>query len=171
MAKKRGYKGSLPVRMKRRARYIYLKLLRIDDPPERIARGAALGVLMGVLPTFGLGTALAFGIAFIIKANKAAAVLGSFVMNPFTSAFVWTLSIVIGSVLTGEDYSDMLSKLRRDGVAVGVGWAYLVFLVGNVILSTLLTVASYVMVKKAIIRHRLRKKVRLAEERRTKGYA
>ena len=31
------------VRLKRKARLTYLRILRIDDPPERIARGAAIG--------------------------------------------------------------------------------------------------------------------------------
>ncbi|TAN63593.1 DUF2062 domain-containing protein, partial [bacterium] len=56
-------KKPLPERLKRRAKLIYLKLLRLDDPPERIALGAAIGVLMGILPTFGIGGVLSIILA------------------------------------------------------------------------------------------------------------
>jgi uncharacterized protein (DUF2062 family) len=68
------------VRFKRKARLTYLRILRIDDPPERIA-GARHRVAMGVLPTFGLGI-ISPSRRFILRANKAASVLGSFIMNP-----------------------------------------------------------------------------------------
>ena len=83
------------VRLKRKARLTYLKILRIDDPPERIARGAAIGVAMGVLPTFGLGTLFALAFAFVFRANKAASVLGSFIMNPVTTPFFWTANVQV----------------------------------------------------------------------------
>lgn len=142
---------------------MYLKILRIQDPPERIARGAAIGVLMGVLPTFGAGAFLSLAFAFVLKANKAAAVLGSFVMNPLTSTFFWTLSIVIGSVILGEDYSTMLAKIKGDNMINGIGGAYLVFLAGNVVISSTFAVASYFIIKNAVIKRRA-----LKEEKRLK---
>lgn len=148
------------IKFKRRARYHYLKILRIDDPPERIARGAAIGVLMGVLPTFGLGAFLAIGLAFVLKANKAAAVLGSFIVNPLTAPFFWTLSIVIGSLILGEDYTSILAKIKEDGFLAGAEWTYLVYMVGNIILSIVFTSASYYLVKWTIIRHRVKKELR-----------
>lgn len=148
------------IKFKRRARYHYLKILRIDDPPERIARGAAIGVLMGVLPTFGLGAFMAIGVAFVLRANKAAAVLGSFIVNPLTAPFFWTLSIVIGSLILGEDYSSILAKVKDEGFFAGAEWTYLVYMVGNIILSILFTLASYYLVKWAIIRHRAKKELK-----------
>lgn len=145
------------IKFKRRARYHYLKILRIDDPPERIARGAAIGVLMGVLPTFGLGTLLSIGLAFVLRANKAAAVFGSFLVNPLTSPFFWTLSIVIGSFIMGEDYSSILAMVKDEGFLAGAEWAYLVYIIGNVILSVAFTSAAYYLVKWAVVRHRAKK--------------
>src|SRR3989337_2514993 len=115
------------VRFKRKARLTYLRILRIDDPPERIARGAAIGVAMGVLPTFGLGTILSLAAAFILRANKAAAVLGSFIVNPLTAPFFWTLSAVVGSFIMREDYGSIYETARSEGFLSGAGWAYLVF--------------------------------------------
>ncbi len=150
-------------RFKRWLKLLYYRILRIDDPPERIARGAAIGVLMGVLPTFGVGGFLSIGIAFLLKANKAAAVLGSFIVNPITSPFFWTLSAVIGSFIMREDSSTILSRIKQDGILASAGWVWFVYMVGNVIISAVCTAFSYYMVKAAIIRHRKKK-----EEKRLK---
>lgn len=150
------------IRLKRRLRLIYLKILRIDDPPERIAAGAAIGVLMGVLPTFGLGTLLSLGLAFVLKANKAAAVLGSFIVNPLTSPFFWTLSLLVGSVLMREDYQSIYARVKTTGLLSGAGWAYLVYMAGNIIVSAVFTAAAYYIVKWAVIRHRRKKALRMS---------
>jgi len=147
-------KNSPHVKVKRRIRLIYLKMLRLDDPPERIASGAAIGVLMGIFPTFGLGGLFALALAFVLKANKAAAVLGSVIMNPVTSPFFWTLSIIIGSVILRQDYTTMLSKFRGESFIKGAEWVYLVFLTGNIILCVIFTAAAYYLVKKAVIKQR-----------------
>ncbi|MFQ5736869.1 MAG: DUF2062 domain-containing protein [Thermodesulfobacteriota bacterium] len=143
---------------------IYLRMMRIDDPPERIARGAAIGVCMGILPTFGAGIVLAFLLAFVFRANKAAAVLGSFIMNPLTSPFFWTLSIVLGSFITGQDSAAIMGLIRQEGILKGAEWAYIVFMAGNVIVTGTLTTAAYFFIKAAVIRHRKHK----AERRRAR---
>jgi len=152
------------VRLKRKARLTYLKILRIDDPPERIARGAAIGVAMGVLPTFGLGIILSIAAAFVLRANKAASVLGSFIMNPITSPFFWTASLVTGCLLTGEDYSTIYAKISKNGFLTGAWDTYMVFLAGNIIITAATTFASYYLVRNAIIRHRIRKEKKRARK-------
>lgn len=158
-------KKGLRARIGRRAKLVYLKILRIDDPPERIARGAAIGVAMGVLPTFGLGALFSLAAAFILKANKAAAVLGSFAANPLTSPFFWTLSVVIGSFIMREDYSTIHEMVKDQGLLTGAGWAYAVFLVGNAVVTVVFTAASYYLVRNAVIRHRIKKAQRLARKK------
>lgn len=145
------------VRFKRKARLTYLRILRIDDPPERIARGAAIGVAMGVLPTFGLGIILSLAAAFFLRANKAASVLGSFIMNPVTSPFFWGASVIIGSLLTGEDSSTIYAQMKENGFVTGAGKATLVFFLGNLVVTAATTFASYYIVRNAIIRHRRKK--------------
>ncbi len=152
-------------RLRRRLRLIYLQILRIDDPPERIARGAAIGVMMGILPTFGLGIILSIIFAFIFRANKAAAVLGSLIMNPVTSTFFWTLSALVGSVVFWEDSRLILENLKNGSFLDGVGWATVVYLVGNAIVTAVFTTATYYLVKKEVERHRIKKAKRLERKR------
>ncbi|MBI5492406.1 MAG: DUF2062 domain-containing protein [Deltaproteobacteria bacterium] len=167
--KKNNNKRHPLTKIKRRARLIYLKIIRIDDPPGRIARGAAIGVLMGVLPTFGLGTLLSLGAAFVLKANKAAAVLGSFIVNPLTSPFFWTLSIFVGSFIMREDSRTILERLKTEGVLMGAERASLVYMVGNVLVSAVFTGAAYYLVKRAVIRHRKKKALKRLRRLETHG--
>jgi len=153
----------LHTRAGRKMKLIYLKMLRINDPPERIARGAAIGVCMGVLPTFGAGIVLSFFFALLLRANKGAAVLGSFIMNPLTSPLFWTASIIIGSVITGQDYAAIMAVVEKNGILLGAGWAYAVFLAGNLIVTSAATVVAYFLVKWAVVKHRERKAQRRLE--------
>lgn len=151
---------SLHVRLKRQARYYYLRLLRINDPPERIARGVSIGVIMGILPTFGLGTVFAFALSFVFRANKAAAVIGSVIMNPLTQPFFIAASITLGSALTGEDSATILAEFKKEGIAQGLGRASLVYVVGNSIISAFFAFISYFLVRGGVVKHRERKAAR-----------
>lgn len=153
-SQRRSSKRHPVVRVKRWLRLHYLRVLRMDDPPEKIARGAAIGVCMGILPTFGIGGFIAFGVAFLLKANKAAAVIGTFIMNPVTSAFFWSMSMVVGSLVLGENYNHMVSKFKGESFLAGAGWVYIVFLTGNTLITALFTVSSYYITKRAVLRHR-----------------
>lgn len=144
-------------RLKRGLKLAYLKILRIDDPPERIARGAAIGVAVGVLPTFGVGIVFSLAFAYLLKANKAASVLGGLIMNPVTSPFFLAMSIFTGSFLMHEDYHVIYAKMVEKGFLIGAGSASLVFITGNVVVTAVTTIASYYIVRYAIIRHRRKK--------------
>ncbi|MBI5234847.1 MAG: DUF2062 domain-containing protein [Deltaproteobacteria bacterium] len=144
-------------KIKRRARLWYLKLLRLDDPPERIARGAAIGVLMGVLPTFGLGGLLSLAFAWALRGNKAAAIIGSAIVNPLTAPFFWTASILTGSVILGRDSDAVFATFKNEDLLNAAGEAALVYMAGNAVLSAVFTIASYFLVKTAITGYRARK--------------
>lgn len=162
--KKNRRQKRLHTKASRRLKLTYLKMLRINDPPERIARGAAIGVCMGILPTFGAGLILAFVLALVLKANKGAAVLGSFIMNPLTSAFFWSGSLILGSLITGQNYTAIMGVVHENGILRGAGWTYAVFLVGNVIITGVFTVGAYFIVRWAVVRHREKKARRRLEK-------
>lgn len=147
-------------RVRRSLKLVYLRLIRLNDPPERIARGAAIGVLMGILPTFGIGGLLSVALAFVLRANKAAAVIGSMIMNPFTSPFFWMLSAIIGSYMLGEDPNAVMAELRgvdAENILRSLGHLTFVYMAGNVALSTAFTFIAYYLVKAWIIEHRRHK--------------
>lgn len=51
-------------------------LREIRAPREAVALGLAVGILLGFTPLFGLKTLLALGLAYALKASKAAAIVG-----------------------------------------------------------------------------------------------
>ncbi len=92
-------------RISRFFKVAYLKLFRINDTPQKIAIGIGLGVFFGVLP--GMGPVAALFLAFILKVNRAGALLGSLLTNTWLSVPTFFVSVKIGSVMTGSNYADI----------------------------------------------------------------
>ncbi len=138
--------------IKRFLRYIYLKLVRIQDTPEKISLSFSIGVFIGIFPTFGLGGIIMIFICYIFKLNYLAGILGTFIMNYFTSPFFWTLSYILGDFIT-------TGKVRWRGLErTGAKIFILRYLLGNLIISILFSILSYFVVKDIIITYRKRKR-------------
>src|SRR3972149_4209447 len=86
-------------RCRRTFRYIYLRLVRVGGDPVHIALGFALGVFLGVFPTFGLGIPLSLLFASMFRWNRVSAILGSLVMNLLATRFFWALSGTRGAAI------------------------------------------------------------------------
>ena len=122
-------------------RYVYLKVVRIDDSPEKVARGFAFGVIIGIFPTFGLGLIIAAFAAGPLRINKAAAIIGTLIMNPWTSPFFWALSFLSGSLMMGYGLADTLGLYDRIKAEPG-SWKPLLgdrllvpYIIGNIVLG------------------------------------
>ncbi|MDD4979972.1 MAG: DUF2062 domain-containing protein [Candidatus Omnitrophica bacterium] len=89
-------------RISRFLKFIYIKLFRIHDTPQRIALGLGLGVFLGILP--GTGPIAAICAALLFKVNRAASLLGSLLTNTWLSFVTFILSIKIGSGIMGLDW-------------------------------------------------------------------
>jgi uncharacterized protein (DUF2062 family) len=74
-------------------------LLGINDSAHRIALGMGLGLFLGVLP--GTGPIAAIVCAFVIRANKAAALAGALMVNTWINVVTFPLAIAIGAFLFG----------------------------------------------------------------------
>jgi len=84
---------------------LYLKLFKINDTPQKIALGLGLGVFSGITP--GIGPLTALFLAFLFRANRASALLGTLLTNTWTSFLTFILSIKIGSVIIGVSWRDV----------------------------------------------------------------
>jgi uncharacterized protein len=89
----------LPDRIFRFFKFIYIKLFRIHDTPQRIALGFGLGVFTGILP--GAGPIAAIFLALLFHANRASALLGSLITNTWLSVLTFSLSVRIGLGIMG----------------------------------------------------------------------
>jgi hypothetical protein len=91
---------------------LYIKLFKINDSPQRIALGLGLGVFSGIFP--GTGPIASLFLAFLFRANRASALIGSLLTNTWLSVLIFILSVKAGSVIFGIRWQ----QLRQD-------WNYL----------------------------------------------
>ncbi len=90
---------------KRLMRWVYLKLFRINDSPQRVAFGLGLGVFSGIMP--GTGPIAALFLAMALRANRASALLGSLLTNTWFSILIAVFSVKTGAKLLGLDWVDL----------------------------------------------------------------
>lgn len=142
-----------PAAMKRRL----TQVVSLSDPPDRIAKGVAVGVFLGVFPTFYTGLIIAVLGARFFKYNLIAAIAGSAVSTPLTSPFIIVASAVLGSQITGVDWSIVVQQLETGEIWAAAQATALTYLAGNIILCILATVPAYFLTKQAVIEYRKRR--------------
>ncbi len=86
---------------RRASQYIMHRMRRLPDQPSRIARGFACGVFISFTPFFGFHFIGAAALAWLIRGNILAALLGTFVGNPLTTPFMALSSLTCGRWLLG----------------------------------------------------------------------
>ena len=91
--------------IKRSAEFIYRKLFLINDTPNKISLGFGLGVFTGIVP--GTGPIAALFLAMLLRANRAAAVIGSALTNTWLSFVTFIAAAKIGSVILRINWSDI----------------------------------------------------------------
>ena len=119
------------------------EVLKIKKSPHSIAVGFAIGTLIAVLPTFGLGIFIGLLVLFIFKRLSKISMFISFaIWNPFVLTLMYPLSYGIGNLVlkkepvrkfTFEVLNQIFIYSRR-------------FLIGSFILAVTLAIASYLLV-------------------------
>ncbi|MFP4097395.1 MAG: DUF2062 domain-containing protein [Alphaproteobacteria bacterium] len=84
---------------KRAAYYTKHRLLRIADTTHSIALGLAIGTGVSFSPLLGTHFIQAAILAFILRANPLAAMMGTFAGNPWTFPFIWWAGFSLGCFL------------------------------------------------------------------------
>lgn len=139
------------------SRYKVLKILRLKDGSDKIAKGVALGIVFNFLPTFGLGLICAFLVAGLIRANQMAAVLSAILVK-FGLPFFYLLNLAVGHIVVGHGLAASgtemphfsFSELNWDGIKK-LGWP---FLIGSMINSLCAGMLTYFLVFRAVERYR-----------------
>ena len=91
----------------RASQYVVHRLRRLPDPAGKISRGIAAGVFVSFTPLFGFHFASAALIAWMLRGNILAAILGTFAGNPVTFPIIATASVELGSWILGETSADL----------------------------------------------------------------
>lgn len=101
-------KGRLRVRLGNRLKTIKQKIFKIEDSPEKIAKGFALGTFIGMTPLVGLQFIISVLIARVLHWNKIAAGIAVFNTNVITGSFFFGINYLIGNtILNLEGVSDL----------------------------------------------------------------
>lgn len=93
--------------------YVRLRLSRLPDRPHRIARGIAAGVFVSFTPLFGFHFISAAAVAWLIRGNIVAAILGTFFGNPLTFPLIMAISVDLGNWMLGMPNDMQIPQVAR----------------------------------------------------------
>jgi uncharacterized protein len=147
------------------------KLLHIEDTPERTALAYAIGIFLGFSPFLGFHTLAGLAIAFLFGLNRVAILLGVWTNTPWWIVPFYMIATWVGMWVTGFwiDWAT-LKEIFELGVDKGFmgsdfwnriasQWGLLLsFLIGSLILCTLLSLIAYPLSLKWIKFYRSRPK-------------
>ncbi len=105
----------------RACQYVKHRVIRLSDSDHRIAAGLATGASISFTPLVGTHFIQAGSIAYIFRFNFIAALIGTFVGNPWTFPFMWWAAIEFGSFLF-ELVGLPSSKALPDVVTLPIMW-------------------------------------------------
>jgi uncharacterized protein (DUF2062 family) len=95
----------------RLARWLYLKLCRINDDPQKVALGFALGVFLGIMP--GVGLLVAILLASLFRLNRASTIIGTLITNTWLSFVSFVLAIKTGAFVMGIDWQQIYRPIAK----------------------------------------------------------
>lgn len=117
--------------LRRRIRYYWLKFKRLQDSPQKLAWGMALGVFVGITPTVPFHTVTVLFLAPLLRVSPVTALMGICVMNPFTMAPLYYAAYRVGKLVLFRhnplifpevlDFYSLMELLWRGGLALQVG--------------------------------------------------
>jgi uncharacterized protein (DUF2062 family) len=142
-------------RMKTRSIAFVRTLFSLRASPRQIAMGFAVGVFIGIFPTFGLGALFILALAPMWRFNVPSALLGTIFGNTLLAP-IW---ITLACLLTGispaeikvppETFPNILAHYSQIGLR---------YLLGNFVVSLVVAVASFFILIRAVQGFRNRKK-------------
>lgn len=145
-------------------------VLRLNDPPSRIALALAVGVFIGCTPFYGLQTLLSLGLAALFHLNKAATVTGAWLNLPWLAPFVYGLALHVGGLIVpdtrGGDAAALAELLRTASSLSAANVLRLLqdvsvaLLIGTSVVGAVAAVVTYVLAFVLLRRRRARSMMR-----------
>ena len=162
--------------------------MEADAPPERIARGVAVGSFIAVTPTVGIQLYLALAVATAVGGNRAAAVAMTFVLNPlifvppswwyFPAYYIGTfllnmepvgLSAIIGAYhLEAAGIAGKLSELAGNLWQLGLG-VFGPMLLGGAVMGVPIALLMYRLSFRLIVSYRRKREAQAAPAQPAQG--
>lgn len=82
--------------LRRSGKYVMYRVARLPGSPYSIAAGFATGAAVSILPLIGLHFLLGTFVAWVIRANVVAALIGTVIGNPWTFPAIWVWIYNVG---------------------------------------------------------------------------
>ncbi len=101
--------------------YVKLRLRRLPDTPEKIARGIWAGVFVTFTPFFGLHFLIAWILSRMMRGNVLAALISTFFGNPLTYVPIAATSLWFGHRILGRPPES--GQVRLLGEQISGAWA------------------------------------------------
>ncbi|WP_017663678.1 DUF2062 domain-containing protein [Baaleninema simplex] len=145
----------------RMLRYYYWRLVRLQDPPEYLARGVAAGVFAGCFPLFGVQTLVGVLLAVLVRGHKLCAAAGTWISNPLTYLPIYWINFQIGRFLLGSSRDATLTQWDSlDGLLSETGEVVADLFVGSIVVGAVASVASYTLTLRVVRLWRKRRRER-----------
>ncbi|WP_159790794.1 DUF2062 domain-containing protein [Sodalinema gerasimenkoae] len=151
-------------------RYYYWRLIRLQDPPEYIARGVAVGVFAGCFPLFGMQTPISILLAMGARGHKLCAAVCTWISNPLTYLPIYWLNFQIGRLLLGSSSNAPSQWNSLEIFLDQTGEFFADLLLGSLVMATILAIVSYFGSLRLIHIWRLKRQLERQQNRRKKTY-
>lgn len=145
--------------LKKKTSQFIESIKQLKGDPNFIASGMAIGIFIGITPTFPFHTVLAVALAFILRASKAAAAIGVWIGNPLTIPFIYmgsykTGSLILGTSIPFDTKYTTLTELTKLGID-----ATLALITGGMIIGIVPAVAAYFLTRRLVKKFRSRRRL------------
>lgn len=147
-------------------RRIYFKVVKHEGTPESLAMGVALGVFAGFIVPTGGQMIIAVALAFMFKANKTLAVMGTLITNPYTAPFFMPAECWLGAIMMGDPLEFHVINMHFQKLLADPSWETLKslgfdllipLLIGGAAFSVIFAIPSYYITLAWVRNHRRRK--------------
>lgn len=137
-----------------KAKALHQNIFSIDDSPENIARGFALGSFVSMTPFVGLHLLLSVGLASLFGWNRISAAIAAFNTNMLTGVFIFSFNYYLGALVIGEK-SDFVFPDKLDlsfvlNMIHSGSDVFMTLIVGGFITGLITAFVSYGLMKKII---------------------
>lgn len=150
---------------KRALKYNYLRIMRLKASTHAIALGLALGIFVGFLPIIPFQTVVALAFAFVFRASKIPAAVGTWVSNPVNLIPFYTMLYYVGRWLLPMEAPNLDFHHLELKSMIEQGWGLVVVMfAGGVLLGIPGACITYIVTFRSVNSYRQKRMIRLIKK-------
>ena len=144
------------------------EILKLNEPPHRLALAFALGIFIAFSPWLGLHIVSAVFLSWMFRLNKVVVLTATFVNNPWTIVPMYAFCLWFGVKITGSAAAvpdiawGSLGIREAYDVLIPFLWPYLA---GTIIIGAAAAAASYFCFSWAVKRYRRGEQIGSVDEK------